>query len=49
MVLLATLIAYGTFSPVTFEDKTGDGDMKRMIRKWVRTDGRGDVQVAFGR
>ncbi len=29
MVLLATLIAYGTFTPVTFEDKTGDGDMKR--------------------
>ncbi|WP_433699104.1 phage tail protein [Nocardiopsis sp. CA-288880] len=26
-----------------------DGEMKRMIRKWVRTDGRGDVQVAFGR
>ena len=29
MVLLATLIGYGTFSPVTFEDKTGDGDIKR--------------------
>lgn len=26
-----------------------DGDMKRMIRKMVRTDGRGDVQIAFGR
>ncbi|MCR6030801.1 hypothetical protein GGQ22_05020 [Nocardioides sp. zg-579] len=29
MVLLAALIGYGTFSPVTFEDKTGDGDIKR--------------------
>jgi hypothetical protein len=29
MVLLATLVGYGTFSPVTFEDKTGDGDIRR--------------------
>lgn len=29
MVLLANLIGYGTFSPVTFEDKTGAGDIKR--------------------
>lgn len=31
-------------------DVTGaDEDMKRLIRKMVRTDGRGDVQKAFGR
>lgn len=27
----------------------GEGEMKRMIRKWVRVDGGGDVQAAFGR
>src|SRR5699024_3559063 len=31
-------------------DVTGtDGDLKRMIRKMVKNDGRGDVQTAFGR
>ncbi|WP_017616390.1 phage tail tape measure protein [Nocardiopsis salina] len=31
-------------------DVTGtDGEMKKLIRKMVRTDGRGDVQTAFGR
>ncbi len=29
MVLLATLVGYGSFSPVTFEDKAGDGDIRR--------------------
>ena len=30
-------------------DVTGaDGAMKTMVKKWVRTDGGGDVQVAFG-
>ncbi|GAA4076388.1 ImmA/IrrE family metallo-endopeptidase [Nocardioides kongjuensis] len=29
MVLLAALVGYGTFAPVTFEDKTGNGAIKR--------------------
>lgn len=32
---------------VTLDIKGGDTDLKNMIKKWVRTDGGGNVQVAF--
>jgi hypothetical protein len=34
---------------VVLDIRGGEGEMKRMIRKWVRVDGGGSVQVAFGR
>jgi hypothetical protein len=34
---------------VQFDVTGGDEDLKRMIRRMVRVEGRGDVQVAFGR
>lgn len=34
---------------VVFDVQGADEDMKKMIRKMVRVDGRGDVQMAFGR
>lgn len=39
----------GSETRVVIDVTGGDGDLKRMIRKMVRTDGRGDVQQAFGR
>ncbi|WP_033260606.1 hypothetical protein [Amycolatopsis vancoresmycina] len=34
---------------ITLNITGGDRDMQEMIRKWVRVDGGGNVQVAFGR
>ncbi len=34
---------------LVFDIRGGDDDMKRMLRKWVRVDGGGDVQATFGR
>ncbi len=34
---------------VTLDVKGGDKELRDMIKKWVRTDGGGNVQVAFGR
>jgi phosphotransferase system HPr-like phosphotransfer protein len=33
---------------VTFDVSGADEDMKRLIRRIVKNDGRGDVQTAFG-
>lgn len=34
---------------VTLDIKGGDKELRDMIKKWVRTDGGGNVQVAFGK
>lgn len=34
---------------VILDIRGGDAEMRKMIRNWVRVDGRGSVQVAFGR
>lgn len=39
----------GRSDTITLDVTGADGDMKRLIRRMVRTDGRGDVQTAFGR
>ncbi|QVQ51297.1 phage tail tape measure protein [Spiractinospora alimapuensis] len=38
----------GSGSTVTIDVTGADGEFKRLIRRMVRTDGRGDVQRAFG-
>lgn len=40
----------GAQAPVTvvLDVRGGDREFKNMIRKWVRVDGRGDVQLTFG-
>ncbi|MFM9634740.1 phage tail tape measure protein [Streptomyces galilaeus] len=37
------------FTRVIVDVRGGDEDMKRMVRKWVRVDGGGSTQTAFGR
>ena len=39
----------GRSDTITLDVTGADGEMKKLIRRMVRTDGRGDVQTAFGR
>ncbi|MFE7791320.1 phage tail tape measure protein [Streptomyces sp. NPDC057460] len=42
------LSASGQAPRVVIDVQGGDGELKKLIRKWVRVDGRGSAQAAFG-
>ncbi|USQ82627.1 phage tail tape measure protein [Streptomyces phaeoluteigriseus] len=46
---MAPALAAGGLTRVIVDVRGGDEDMKRMVRKWVRVDGGGSTQSAFGR
>jgi phage-related protein len=39
----------GLKAQITLNVEGGDSQLKTMVKKWVRVDGGGDVQIAFGR
>lgn len=39
----------GLNAKITLDVTGGDSQLKTMVKKWVRVDGGGDVQIAFGR
>lgn len=39
----------GLKAQITLDVTGGDSQLKTMVKKWVRVDGGGDVQIAFGR
>lgn len=43
-----TPVGSGKGPTITLQINGADSDMKKMIRKWVRIEGGGDVQLAFG-